>query len=66
VWKRRWAGVFLAGSLLLPVFVMLELRIGLIAGGIADAAGLLVIIALIGMLAGVLRYSGRVDTRGMV
>jgi hypothetical protein len=61
-WKRRWVGVFLAGSLLLPVFVLLELRIGLIAGGIADVAGLLVIIALIGMLTGVLRYTGRVDT----
>lgn len=61
-WKRRWAGLFLVGSLLLPVFVLLELRLGLIAGGIADVAGLLVTIALIGMLAGVLRYTGRVDT----
>jgi hypothetical protein len=65
-WKRRWAGVFLAGSLLLPVFVLLELRVGLIAGGIADVAGLLVIMALIGMLAGVLRYTGLVDTMGTV
>jgi hypothetical protein len=60
-WKRRWVCVFLAGSLLLPVFVLLELRMGLIAGGIADLAGLLVIIALMGMLAGVLRYTGRID-----
>ena len=64
LWKRRWAGLFLSGSLLLPVFVLLELRIGLVAGGVADAAGLLVIIALIGMLAGMLRYSGRLDTMG--
>jgi hypothetical protein len=49
---------------LLPVFVLLELRAGLIAGGIADVAGLLVIVALIGMLTGVLRYTGRVDTMG--
>jgi hypothetical protein len=63
-WKRRWAGLFLVGSLLLPVFVLLELRAGLIAGGIADVAGLLVIVALIGMLTGVLRYTGRVDTMG--
>ncbi len=61
-WKRRWVVLYLAGSLMLPVFVWLELKLGLIAGGIADMGGLLVIIALIGMLAGVLRYSGRLDS----
>ena len=64
-WKRRWVGMFLVGSVLLPIFVLLELQLGLIAGGIADVAGLLVVIALIGMLAGVLRYTGRVDTMGI-
>lgn len=54
-WKRRWAALFLTGSVVLPVFVLLEIRFGLIAGGIADAGGLLVIIALIGMFVGVLR-----------
>lgn len=63
-WKRRWVMAFLAGSLLLPVFVLLELKIGLLAGGIADLGGLLVIVALVGMLAGVLRYTGRADTVG--
>jgi len=43
------------------VFVWLELKVGLVAGGIADVGGLLVVIALIGMLAGMLRYSGSVD-----
>jgi hypothetical protein len=65
-WKRRWVCVFLAGSLLLPVFVLLELRVGLLAGGVADVGGFLVIIALVGMLAGVLRYTGRVDAMGTV
>jgi hypothetical protein len=60
-WKRRWVKLLLAGSLVLPVFVLLELRLGLVAGGIADAGGLMVIIAVRGMLAGVLRYTGRVD-----
>jgi hypothetical protein len=60
-WERRWVRVLLAGSVILPVFVLLELKIGLIAGGIADVGGLLVIVALIGMLVGVLRYSGRLD-----
>jgi hypothetical protein len=60
-WKRRWVRLLLAGSAILPLFVLLELKIGLIAGGIADVGGLMVIVALVGMLAGVLRYSGRLD-----
>jgi hypothetical protein len=60
-WKRRWVIVLLAGSVILPVFVLLELSLGLVAGGIADVGGLLVIVALIGMLVGVLRYTGRLD-----
>ena len=60
-WKRRWILILLAGSVILPVFVLLELKLGLVAGGIADVGGLMVIIALIGMLAGMLRYSGQLD-----
>lgn len=60
-WRRRWALVLLAGSIMLPLFVRMELRWGLLAGGIADVGGLLVIIALLGMLAGVLRYTGKQD-----
>ena len=60
-WKRRWVVLLLAGSLLLPIFVLLEVRMGLVAGGIADLAGLGVIVALTGMLIGVFRYSGRLD-----
>jgi len=43
---------------------LLELRLGLIAGGIADLGGLLVIIGLLGMLVGVLRYTGKLDAEG--
>lgn len=60
-WKRRWVIVLLLGSVILPVFVLLEIYWGLVAGGIADVGGLLVIIALTGMLVGVLRYTGRLD-----
>lgn len=63
-WKRRWAWVLLLGSLLLPVFVLLELNLGLLAGGIADVAGLLVIIALLAMWIGMLRYTGEIDASG--
>ena len=60
-WKKTWAALMLLGSLILPVFVLLELRLGLLAGGIADVGGLLVVIALTGMLTGIVRYTGRLD-----
>jgi hypothetical protein len=62
-WKRIWVRVFLAGSVILPVFVLLELRLGLLAGGIADVGGLMVIVALVGMLVGVVRHTGSVDAK---
>jgi hypothetical protein len=60
-WKRRWVKLLLGGSVILPVFVLLELKLGLLAGGIADIGGLMVIVGLVGMLVGVLRYSGGLD-----
>jgi hypothetical protein len=62
-WKRRWVKVLLGGSLILPIFVLLELKLGLLAGGIADIGGLMVLIALTGMLVGILRYSGSLDSQ---
>jgi hypothetical protein len=60
-WKRRWVKLLLGGSVILPVFVLLELKLGLLAGGIADIGGLMVIVSLVGMLVGILRYSGGLD-----
>jgi hypothetical protein len=60
-WKRRWVKLLLGGSVILPVFVLLELKLGLLAGGIADIGGLMVIVGLVGMLVGILRYSGGLD-----
>jgi hypothetical protein len=60
-WKRRWVKLLLGGSVILPVFVLLELKLGLLAGGIADVGGLMVIVGLVGMLVGILRYSGGLD-----
>jgi hypothetical protein len=60
-WKRTWAVTLLTGSLALPLFVLMELRLGLLAGGLADLDGLLVIIALFAMLVGVWRYTGKLD-----
>ena len=64
-WKRRWAAVLLAGSLLLPVCVLLEINYGLIAGAVADLAGLLIIFALLAMWIGILRYTGELDAGGV-
>jgi hypothetical protein len=61
IWKVRWAVVLVLGSLLLPVCVLLEMKYGLLAGGIADIGGLLVIMALLAMWIGILRYTGSVD-----
>jgi hypothetical protein len=60
-WKRIWVVVLLSGSVILPVFVLLELKLGLLAGGIADAGGLMVIVALVGMLVGIVRHTGSLD-----
>ncbi|HEY2114494.1 MAG TPA: hypothetical protein VGJ51_05370 [Candidatus Angelobacter sp.] len=60
-WKRGWAMVLLCGSLLLPVCVLMEMKFGLLAGGIADLGGLLVILALFAMWIGILRYTGSLD-----
>lgn len=62
VWKRRWARVLLAGSVILPVCVLFELRFGLLAGGLADFGGALVIGALVAMWIGVARSAGRLDS----
>jgi hypothetical protein len=40
--------------------VLLEMRFGLVAGGVADVAGLLIIFALLAMWIGILR-SGELD-----
>src|SRR3984893_6891812 len=44
-WKFRWAYVLILGSVVLPVCVLMELRYGLVAGGLADIGRLLVILA---------------------
>jgi hypothetical protein len=61
IWKHRWAFVLLLGSLLLPVCVLLEMKFGLIAGGLADIGGLLVIVSLLARWMGILRHTGRLD-----
>ena len=49
--------------MLLPVCVLMELKFGLVAGGLADFGGLLVIVALLAMWIGILRYTGHLDSQ---
>jgi hypothetical protein len=65
-WMRRWAWVLLAGSVILPVCVLFELRFGLLAGGLADFGGALVIVALVAMWIGMTRYTGQLDSQSDV
>lgn len=60
-WRRRWATVMVVGAIGLPIAILFELKYGLLAGGFADSAGLLLIISLFAMLFGVLRHTGRLD-----
>jgi len=61
-WRRIWVIVLLLGSLALPVFVLLELQWGMLAGGLADVGGFLVIVALFAMLVGIWRYAEKLDS----
>jgi hypothetical protein len=60
-WRRRWASTLLAGSVILPVCVLFELRFGLLAGALADFGGLLVVVALLAMWIGIVRHAGSLD-----
>jgi hypothetical protein len=60
-WRRRLVWMMLGGAVVLPVAVYSEMWYGLLAGGVADFAGLMVILALFGMLIGVFRHTGKVD-----
>jgi hypothetical protein len=60
-WRRRLVWMMLGGAALLPIAIYSERWFGLLAGGVADFAGLLVILAMFGMLFGVLRHTGKMD-----
>lgn len=61
VWRRRLVWMMLGGAAILPAAVYAEMWYGLLAGGVADFAGLMVIVSLFGMFIGVVRHSGKVD-----
>ena len=60
-WRRRLVWMMLGGAVLLPIAIYSEMWFGLLAGGVADFAGLMVILAMFGMFFGVLRHTGKMD-----
>ena len=62
-WRRRLVRMLLAGAVVLPIAVYSEMWYGLLAGGVADFAGLLLIVSLFAMMIGVIRHTGKVDAR---
>jgi len=62
-WRRRLVRMMLGGAVLLPIAIYSEMWFGLLAGGVADFAGLMVILAMFGMFFGVLRHTGKMDVQ---
>ena len=63
-WKMRWARWLVVGGFLLPVAVQSDIWSGLYWGAVADLAGFITVIALCGMMLGVIRHTGAMDARG--
>ena len=61
-WRLRWARVVTTGAYLLPVCVYLATLYGLRAAAFADISGGLVVVGLLAMAVGIVRYTGVVDT----
>ncbi len=61
-WRLRWARVLTTGAYLLPVCVYLATLYGLRAAAFADISGGLVVVGLLAMAVGIVRYTGVVDT----
>jgi len=63
-WKKRWAWTLVLACFALPVCILLEFRLGLVAGGMADISGATAIVALLAMLSGLVRRTGAQDSSG--
>jgi hypothetical protein len=60
-WRLRWARVLAVGAYLLPVCVYLATMYGLRAAAFADLFGGMVMLGLIAMGYGIVRYTGAAD-----
>ena len=59
--RNRWAKLAVVGAFGLPAGILLEIPYGIVGSVIADSAGFLVIVSLMAMLFGLLRYTGASD-----
>jgi hypothetical protein len=57
-WKRRWAILFCVGGAVMPLCTYCASIFGLVPAGLADAFGLLSMVALFAMLCGLVRQTG--------
>jgi hypothetical protein len=62
-WKRRWAILFCIGGAVMPVCTYCASIFGLVFAGLADAFGIMSVIALFAMLCGLIRHTGAFEER---
>lgn len=62
-WQLRWAKILSVGAYLLPVCVYLATLYGLRAAAFADISGGVVVLGLLAMAVGMIRYTGVLDAR---
>jgi len=61
--RRRWARLAVLSAFGLPIGILLEIKLGIVGSILADFFGFSMIVALMAMLFGLLRYTGAADSR---
>ena len=61
--RRRWARLAVLSGFALPAGILLEIPFGIVGSVIADLAGFTMIVSLMAMLFGLLRYTGARDAK---
>jgi len=61
--SRRWAQLAVVSGFGLPIGILLEIKLGIVGSILADLFGFTMIVALMAMLFGLLRYTGAADSR---
>ncbi len=61
--RRWWAQLAVVSAFGLPIGILMEIKLGIIGSVLADFFGFTMIVALMAMLFGLLRYTGAVDAQ---
>ncbi|MCZ6830286.1 MAG: hypothetical protein O7F73_12000 [Gammaproteobacteria bacterium] len=59
--RRRWAQLAVVSGFALPIGILLEIKLGIVGSIVADLFGFTMIVSLMAMLFGLLRYTGALD-----